>query len=85
MLTDLETRKIALPTVPTGTFFEGFDFPQTPPAEILRTIDAHRITAIVINHHPPFSQELAADLEDSLARRFPLAQSLGQLEVRWRR
>jgi len=70
---------------PTGTFFEGFDFPPTPSTEILKTIDRNRITAIVINHRPPFSQRLAPGLEDSLGRRFPETQSLGQLEVRWHR
>jgi hypothetical protein len=68
---------------PTRTFFEGFDFPPTAPVDVLKKIDEFGITAVVINHHPQFSDTLSAALADSLVRRFPQTQSLGRLEVRW--
>jgi hypothetical protein len=69
---------------PTHTFFEAYDYPPTSPLDILPKIDRYGITAIVINHEPVFSSALPAAVEDSLAHRFPEAQSVGPLEVRWR-
>jgi len=69
---------------PTRSFFESLDYPPTEPSDILKKIDEHGISAIVINHRPQFSAPVRADLEDSLIRRFPQTQSVGPFEVRWR-
>jgi hypothetical protein len=70
---------------PTRTFFEGYDYPPSNPLDVLKKVDEHGITAIVINHHPVFSSPLPAALEDSLMQRFPEARSVGPFEVRWQR
>ena len=69
---------------PTRSFFESLDYPATAASDVLKKIDEHGITVIVINHRPQFSAPVPADLEDSLGRRFPLEHSIGPLEVRWR-
>jgi serine/threonine protein kinase len=68
---------------PTRSFFEGYDYPLSSPRDVLKQIDEHRITAIVINHSPQFSFPLPPELEDSLVRRFPETKRFGSLEVRW--
>ncbi|MDB4882313.1 MAG: hypothetical protein JWL95_1079 [Gemmatimonadetes bacterium] len=70
---------------PTRSLFEFFDDPNGRTARILRTLDDHGVTAIVMNRKPVFSPQLTEDLITPLEERFPYAADVGPMQVRWRR
>jgi hypothetical protein len=69
---------------PTRTLFDFFDDPTERSARVLTAIDRHDVRAIVIHLGAAFSGPLPPALQDSLARRFPNADSAGSFQIRWR-
>jgi hypothetical protein len=69
---------------PTRTFFEIFDDSTNTEDGVLRALDAHGVTAIVINARPPFSRGVSRRVFRQLAARYPLSQWVGPYQVRWR-
>ena len=63
--------------------FEFFDDAQTNEASILAAIDAHQISAVVIQTQPPFSPPITESLYHQLAQRFPLGQRMGPFILMW--
>ncbi len=68
---------------PTRTIYEFLSDPK-PAAETLSLLTVRQVTTVVINTTPEFSQPLSSDLQSALRARFPLTQSVGSFEVRWR-
>jgi hypothetical protein len=68
---------------PTRTLYEFFDDSAGHSDRILRTLDAHGVTAIVENLRPPFSAPLAPALVSALAERYPRSAQVGPYLVRW--
>ncbi len=68
---------------PTRTLFEVFDDPPQRPDDILRTLDAHGVTAIVLSA-PSFSPPISAELYARVSARFPHAEDVGPFQLRWR-
>jgi hypothetical protein len=71
---------------PTRSLFDFFDDPQQRGARVLSALDAHGVTAVVLNRFPPFSPGLTNDrvLLAALLRRYPYVEDFGTFEVRWR-
>lgn len=69
---------------PTRTIFEFLSDSGAGTARVLHALDDHAVTVVAVNQQPLFSGPLPADLLDSLAARYPLADTLGQFVVRWR-
>lgn len=70
---------------PTRTLFEFLDDTTRHTARTMETLEAHGVTAIVLNRAPRFSPPLADDLVSRLERRYPYAANAGDLQLRWRR
>lgn len=72
---------------PTRSLFDFFDDPQQRATRVLGALDAHGVTAIVLNRFPAFSPDLRKDplLLAELLRRYPQMHDFGSFEVRWRR
>ena len=71
-------------TNPTRTFYETFDQQRMTSDAVLKLIDDHGITVVVINRTPEFSGPLNRELAAALAARFPQADEAGRFLVRWR-
>jgi hypothetical protein len=69
---------------PTPTLYEIFDDTTAHVAHVLRAIDAHGITAVVISTRGGPSGQMDPDLRAQLVSRFPNARTLDYYEVRWR-
>ena len=64
--------------------FDFFDEPEGRTARIFATLDAHAVTAIVLNRNPEFSLPISNDMYDALALRYPASADVGHFQVRWR-
>lgn len=69
---------------PTRTLFDFLGDETGRTTRVLGALDSHRVTAVVIDLRPPFSQPLGPDLVDSLRARYPAADTVDQFELRWR-
>jgi hypothetical protein len=69
---------------PTRSLFEFFDDPEGRDARVLRALETHGVTAIVLNRWPSFSRTLTNGLLAELYRRYPYSQDAGRFHVRWR-
>jgi len=70
---------------PTRTIFEFLADSGAEAARVLHALDTHAVPVVTINRQPLFSGPLPSDLLDSLAARYPVADTLDQFVVRWRR
>jgi hypothetical protein len=86
---------LALPDAPEIYFLSGFENPTRAMYDVfedstgrderlLRVIDDRRIQSVVINRDPQLSPPVTAALDDSLARRFPVSETVGPFQVRWK-
>ena len=69
---------------PTRTIFEFLADSGAGTARVLRALDEHAVAVVALNRQPLFSGPLPSDLQDSLAARYPMADTLDQFVVRWR-
>lgn len=69
---------------PTRSLFDFFDDTTGRSARILRTLEEHHVTLIVLNHVAAFSPPPPDDLVAELERRYPFAANVGPFHVRWR-
>jgi hypothetical protein len=69
---------------PTRSLFEFFDDSSYGDAQVLRALDAHGVTAIVLNSQPGFSKEISQRMYLQLAARYPHGQSFGPFLMLWR-
>jgi len=69
---------------PTPTLYEVFDDSTARTARVLRAIDRHGITAVVISTRDGPSGPMDPALRAQLVSRFPAVQTLDYYEVRWR-
>ncbi|MGH7525052.1 MAG: hypothetical protein ACREK8_12135 [Gemmatimonadales bacterium] len=69
---------------PARTSYNFFDADSRREAGLLHRLEQYGAKVIVINGAPAFSPPLPAPLLDSLAARFPAADSIGPFVVRWR-
>jgi hypothetical protein len=69
---------------PTRTFFEIFDDSTNTDDRVLRALDAHGVTAIVLNARPPFSRGVSKRVFGQLAARYPMSEWIGPYQLRWR-
>jgi hypothetical protein len=68
---------------PTRVFFDYSDDPRDRTARVLRAIRDHDADVVVLNKAPRFSDQVPADLRDSLRARFGSAADVGLFQVRW--
>ena len=69
---------------PTRTFFEMFDDTTNANARVLRALDAHGVTAIVLNSQPPYSQQVKPEMVARLSVQYPNWRWVGPFQLRWR-
>ncbi|CAN5919031.1 hypothetical protein BH11GEM1_BH11GEM1_31170 [soil metagenome] len=69
---------------PTRTLFDFFEDSTGRNDRVLRTLDAHGVTAIVLNTIPWFSPRITREMNARLAARYPNVQTLGPYQLRWR-
>jgi hypothetical protein len=71
---------------PTRSLFDFFDSPEQRSARVLSALEAHGVTAVVLNRFPAFSPDLRKDpiLLAAILRRYPYVEDFGSLELRWR-
>jgi hypothetical protein len=69
---------------PTRSLFEFFDDQEDRTVRVLRALDGHGVTAIVLNARPEFSPGITMELFQELAKRYPNAVNVGHFHVRWR-
>ena len=69
---------------PTRTLFDFFEDSTGRNARVLGALDAHGVTAIVLNTIPWFSPQITRDMNAALVSRFPRMQTLGPYQLRWR-
>ena len=68
---------------PTRTLFDVFDDSTNRTARVLRALDVHGVTAVVLNS-PVASAPLSADMFAQLTIRYPRSQYIGPFQLRWR-
>lgn len=51
---------------------------------LVQRLDSLRVNAVAVKHRVWHSPELAADIQDSLAARYPLSSEIGDFTIRWR-
>jgi fermentation-respiration switch protein FrsA (DUF1100 family) len=68
---------------PTRSLFEFFDEPVGRTERVLRALEQHGVTAIVMNATPGFSPRISDELAGALAQRYPQAERVGNFLVRW--
>lgn len=68
---------------PTRSLFEFFDDTTHRDARVLRLLDAHGVTAIVLST-PSFSPAISAAMYAKLVARFPYEEYVGPYQLRWR-
>jgi hypothetical protein len=70
---------------PTGTMYEMFDDTTAHTAGVLRAIETHGVTTVVINMHPAtVSGPMDPALRAALVAQFPDSATVGSYVVRWR-
>jgi hypothetical protein len=69
---------------PTRSLFEFFEDSTNGTARVLRTLDAHAVTAVVLNGAPSFSPPITRDMFLQLAAKYPHARNIGPFQLRWR-
>jgi hypothetical protein len=69
---------------PTRSLFEFFDDTAGRSARVLEALDAHGVTAVVLNARPAFSPALPAALVEAVEARYPFATNVGPYQLRWR-
>lgn len=68
---------------PTRTLFEVFDDSTNRTVRVLRTLDAHGITAVVLSS-PLASPPISAEMFAQLMMRYPRSQYIGPFQLRWK-
>jgi hypothetical protein len=70
---------------PTGTIYEMFDDTTGRTSRVLRAIETHGVTTVVITMRPDnVSGPMDPVLRAALTERFPETTTVGQYVVRWR-
>ena len=71
---------------PTRSIFEMFDDTTgaRASARVLRGLDGHGVTAIVLNALPSFSPAISKGMYGELVRRYPSATMFGPYQLRWK-
>lgn len=69
---------------PSGIFFDYYEDDSGRTQRALAAIHLHNINLVVLNHHPPLSRAMTADLQIALEREFPNRADAGDFEVRWK-
>jgi hypothetical protein len=69
---------------PTRALFDFLDDSSSNADFIVRALDAHGVTAIVLNSSPAFSAGITREMFARLASRFPHGQMIGPFQLRWR-
>ena len=69
---------------PTRSLFEFFDDSTNDEGRVLRMLDTHGVTAIVLNGRPSFSRGISRPMYEQLRERYPLWQNIGKFQLRWR-
>lgn len=69
---------------PTRTLFEIFDDSTARDVRVLRALDEHGVTAVVLNSMPSFSSALTRGMREEMAKRYPNSQDIGPYQLRWR-
>ncbi|HMA40479.1 MAG TPA: hypothetical protein VKP10_10400 [Gemmatimonadales bacterium] len=69
---------------PTRTLWEFLADSAARTERVLRVLEDHHVTAVVIHRLAPFSGPLRPDLVDSLEARYPREDTLDLFTVRWR-
>ena len=69
---------------PTRSIYDFFDDPRGRSLRVVNALDAHGVTAIVLNRLPAFSPALTNDLIVPLEQRYPYAADFGPFQLRWR-
>ena len=68
---------------PTRSLFDFFDARMRDREYLMSIIGEKKITAVVVNREPAFSQVLPADMVSALTDRFPYDSTVGRFTVRW--
>jgi hypothetical protein len=68
---------------PTRSLFEFFDDSTNRSERVLRALDAHGVTAVVLST-PSFSPPITSEMFAQLAIRYPHEQYVGPFQLRWR-
>ena len=68
---------------PTRTLFEVFDDPPSRPDQVMRMLEAHGVTAIVLSS-PSFSPPLSPEMFALVSARYPHSEYVGSFQLRWR-
>lgn len=69
---------------PTRSLFEFFEDSTNGNERVLRALDAHGVTAIVLNVQPSFSSAITEEMFRQLSERYPHARNIGPFHLRWR-
>ena len=69
---------------PTRALFEMFNDSTSADGRVLHALDAHGVTAIVLNSLPSFSPAITRGMSAQLASRYPHMQNIGPFQLRWR-
>ncbi|MEO7458261.1 MAG: hypothetical protein ABIY52_18525 [Gemmatimonadaceae bacterium] len=69
---------------PTRSFYDFMDDPVGYEPRTLAQIDAHGVTAVVINRLPFWSKGITRGMYREIATRFPQSRVIGPFDVRWR-
>ena len=69
---------------PTRSLYEFFEDPSGYDQRTLALLDAHGVTAVVINRLPSFSREISKGMNREILSRYPESRTIGPFEVRWR-
>jgi len=69
---------------PTRTLFDFFDDSTGRTARVLKTLDDHGVTAIVLNGTPAFSEGITMEMYAQLQQRYPFHVNVGRFQLRWR-
>ena len=68
---------------PTRTLFEVFDARPATPDDVMRTLESHHVTAVVLGT-PSFSPPISSDMYARLFARYPHEEYVGNYLLRWR-
>lgn len=69
---------------PTRALFDFLGDESNRADQLIQLLDAHGITAVVVNLNPYYSPAPSPDVIRALERRFPNAQEFGPYQLRWR-
>lgn len=68
---------------PTRTLFEVFDDSTNRTVRVLRALDAHGVTAVLLSS-PVASPPISAEMFAQLTMRYPKSQYIGPFQLRWK-